>query len=172
MRCSLGELDEVTPAFATTIHTSQGSESSRRHSDPDPALPALYRHRPRQAPGRARRPCEGSPDSVDRTCFPASCGVALVEAPRSFTALVSREEGGCAVASPAKRGLAPTQAASTSIKSNGRCFEGARPIGGGAAARANRGRAWSAVRRWKMGEPPLVRPFSDAPYRFIYFRME
>jgi hypothetical protein len=59
-----GELDEVTPAFATTVHISQGSEY------PAVVIPILTQHYtmlqrnllytgiPRQAPGRACRPEE------------------------------------------------------------------------------------------------------------------
>ena len=56
-----GELDMLVPAYAATIHKSQGSESRRDHPDANSALrhaatePSLHRRHPRQAVGRSGR---------------------------------------------------------------------------------------------------------------------
>ena len=80
-----GELDTLVPAYAATIHKSQGSEyPAVVDPGPDPALrdaaaePALHRRHSRQAAGGSRRPEEGHRDRGSQRFGPAT----LVEARR------------------------------------------------------------------------------------------
>jgi exodeoxyribonuclease V alpha subunit len=79
-----GELDTLVPAYAATIHKSQGSEYRRRNPGFDPALrdaaaePALHRRDAREATGRAGRPEEGSRDC----CTQRLGAAAMVETER------------------------------------------------------------------------------------------
>ena len=73
-----GELDVLVPAYAATIHKSQGSEY------PDAATqPALHRRHPREAPRRPGRPEEGgrhcSPQRFEQAALVETWGVALGE---------------------------------------------------------------------------------------------
>jgi hypothetical protein len=81
-----GELDTLVPAYAVTIHKSQGSEyPRRRHPGDDPALhhaaaePPLHRRHARQEAGRAGRPEESRRDRRAQRLGTA----AVVEAPRT-----------------------------------------------------------------------------------------
>ena len=84
-----GELDVLVPAYATTIHKSQGSEYPRDHSGPHAALPdaatqpALHRRHPREAPRRPGRPEEGgrhrSPQRSEQAALVETWRVALGE---------------------------------------------------------------------------------------------
>jgi hypothetical protein len=75
-----GELDTLVPAYAATIHKSQGSEypavvipvltQALRHAA---AEPALYRCDPRQATG-----CAGRPEEGGRDCRAQRVGTAAV----------------------------------------------------------------------------------------------
>jgi ATP-dependent RecD-like DNA helicase SH3 domain len=77
-----GELDTLVPAYAVTIHKSQGSRiSSGRYPGPDPALhhaaaqSALYRRNPWKAAG-----CSGRTEEGDCHCCTQRVGeTALVE---------------------------------------------------------------------------------------------
>jgi hypothetical protein len=78
-----GELDTLVPAYAATIHKSQGSEYPRgNHPCPHPALcdgaaqSPLHRRHPRQETCGYRRPEEGHRDRGSQRIWPAT----LVEA--------------------------------------------------------------------------------------------
>ena len=84
-----GELDTLVPAYAATIHKSQGSEYPAvvipvmtQHYTDAAAEPALHRRHPRQAAGRAGRPEEGRRHRRAQRLGPA----ALVEAARMAAA--------------------------------------------------------------------------------------
>ena len=83
-----GELDTLVPAYAATIHKSQGGISRRGDPGPDPALchaaakPPLHRRHPRQA---ACGPCR--PEGGDRDRRSQRIGSeTLVEARRMASA--------------------------------------------------------------------------------------
>ena len=79
-----GELDTLVPAYAATIHKSQGSEypavvipghdAALRHAA---AEPALHRRHPRQAAGRAGRPAKGRGDRREECFGPTALDQAL-----------------------------------------------------------------------------------------------
>ena len=97
-----GELDTLVPAYAATVHKSQGlGVSGRGDPSADPALrdaaaePPLHRGHARQAAG-----CAGEPEEGGRHCGAQHLGApALVEAGR----VAGRSDGRCGIRFPRRR---------------------------------------------------------------------
>ena len=97
-----GELDTLVPAYAATVHKSQGlGVSGRGDPSADPALrdaaaePPLHRGHARQAAG-----CAGGPEEGGRHCGAQHLGApALVEAGR----VAGRSDGRCGIRFPRRR---------------------------------------------------------------------
>ena len=100
-----GELDTLVPAYAATVHKSQGlGVSGRGDPSADPALrdaaaePPLHRGHARQAAG-----CAGGPEEGGRHCGAQHLGApALVEAGR----VAGRSDGRCGIRFPRRRRVA------------------------------------------------------------------